>query len=172
MYGLSEKFISQHSMRTLHVVDSVIRKDVNAACVGIESNLVADGGQHLVDASLFFLGEDRQHAAQRTCWRPRHILSGLLVEVRNVERVLEHLAEFTVVDATVWTPVEADQPLALVAANLRLFADCQRQRRQELALGDAAAAQPVVVLEELGRTNTFSVDGHLPTADDALAAPQ
>ena len=130
----------------------------------IENDLLADDGKHFVRTLFLVLGEYGQHAAERTCRRTGHRLGGLLVEVRHVERVLEHLAELAIVDASVWTAIEADNSFAVAVDQLRFDADGQFQRGEELALGDAAAAQSVVVFEELGRSDPVAKhrDLHAP----------
>jgi len=128
-----------------------------------ENYLVADDGEHFVSASLFLLGQDGQDAAQRAGGWPRHRLSGLLVEMGNVEGVLEHLAELAIVNTAVRTPVETDDALAVIRYELGLLADSQLEGREELAFRDSATAQTIVVLEELGRPDPASVDGNLST---------
>jgi len=147
-----------------NVVLHPARHELNVPLSRATIYLVADDGEHVVDASLLVLGEYRQDAAERTCRRPGDVLGGLLVELRHVEGVLEHIAELAVVDSTVRAAVEADHSLGLVAADVCLLADSQRQRRQELTLRHSTTAQPVIVLEELRRPDARPVDGNLSPA--------
>jgi len=122
---------------------------------------LSDDAEHLVNSSLFVLGKYRQDSTQCPSGWSGDGLGGLLVEVRNVEGVFEHLAELAVVDAAVRTAIKADDPFAVLRHELCLVADGQFERGQKLAFGDAAATQSIVVLEELGRSDPRTVHCHL-----------
>jgi len=125
------------------------------------SYLLSDDAEDLISSSLLVLGEYRQNSTERSGRWSSHGLGRLLVEVWNVEGVLEHRAELDVVDAAVRTAVEADDSLAFAGHQLRLAADGQLQCGQELSLGDASAAQSIVVLEELRRPDPSTIHRNL-----------
>jgi len=70
--------------------------------------LVANDIEYFIGSFFLFFSEYGQDAAEGPGRWSDDQLGGLLVEVWNVKRVLEHLTELTVVDAAVWTPVEPD----------------------------------------------------------------
>lgn len=82
--------------------------------------------------------------------------------------ILQHITELLVGDAAVGHAVELDDLLNLGPTELRLLADGQREAAHELVLGDDAAAQLVVVAEELQRAHAVLEDGHANLVEDCL----
>ena len=82
--------------------------------------------------------------------------------------MFEHVAELLVLDPAVRRAIVFDDLLDFGWGELRLFADGQHQRAVELVFGDDAAAQTVVILEELEAADAVLVDGDANLVEDLL----